>query len=67
MEELRCINELKAASSSQDISPLMDATFSARRRAVVVESASISDIHQDYPAVFERKEVSDNIPYEFTG
>ena len=61
-EELRSINELQAATSSEDVAALMNATFSARRRAVVIESATIADIHQDYPAIFERKELSDSIP-----
>ena len=56
-EELRAINEMKAASTQEDVAALMTATFTARRRAVVLESATIAEIHEDFTPLFQRTEV----------
>ena len=57
-QELRNINNLKSAASREEVAALMEATFSARRRAIVMESVSMENIHEDYPALFEETEVS---------
>jgi len=53
---LRSINELKVASSEEEVAALMDATFSARRKAIVEEDASVSQIREDYPVLFAREQ-----------
>ena len=47
---------MKAASTQEDVADLMTTTFTARR-AVVLESATIAEIHEDFTPLFQRTEV----------